>query len=88
LARWLPATPEDTALRAPDHHHFIAQRDRVRLRQGGVRVLVASQALKEDFDNGEPYVPFHGTTILLPERETERPLRQQLEWHNDTLYRG
>jgi putative restriction endonuclease len=52
------------------------------------RVLIASQALKEDFDNGEPYAPFHGTKILLPERETERPLREQLEWHNDTLYRG
>jgi NTP pyrophosphatase (non-canonical NTP hydrolase) len=29
----------------------------------------------DDFDNGEPYVPFHGTTILLPERETERSFR-------------
>jgi putative restriction endonuclease len=52
------------------------------------RVLVASKQLKEDFDNGEPYVPFHGTKILLPERETERPLRQQLEWHNNNLFRG
>jgi hypothetical protein len=35
-------------------------------------VLVATNQLKENFDNGEPYVPFHGTKILLPERETER----------------
>jgi putative restriction endonuclease len=52
------------------------------------RVLVASKQLRDDFDNGEPYAPFHGTTILLPERETERPLRQQLEWHNDTKFLG
>lgn len=52
------------------------------------RVLVASRALKDDFDNGEPYVPFHGTTIHLPERDAERPSRLQLEWHNETLYRG
>ncbi len=51
-------------------------------------MLVASKQLKDDFDNGEPYVPFHGTKILLPEREAERPLRQQLEWHNDSLFRG
>ena len=51
-------------------------------------VLVASQRLKDDFDNGEPYVPFHGTKILLPERESDRPSREQLEWHNDTLFRG
>jgi putative restriction endonuclease len=52
------------------------------------RVLVAKKQLKDDFDNGEPYAPFHRTKILVPEHETERPLRQQLEWHNDTLFRG
>lgn len=52
------------------------------------RVLVASKALKVDFDNGEPYAPYHGSTILLPDNEDERPSRQQLEWHNDTLFRG
>ncbi len=52
------------------------------------RVLVASRALKDDFDNGEPYVPFHGTTIRLPDRESERPSRLQLEWHNQTIYGG
>lgn len=52
------------------------------------RVLVASGKLKEDFDNGEPYVPFHGTKILLPDSESERPSREQLEWHNDTMFKG
>lgn len=52
------------------------------------RVLVAAGKLKKDYDNGEPYVPFHGTKILLPENESEQPSREQLEWHNDTVFRG
>lgn len=51
------------------------------------RVLVAANRLKEDFDNGEPYVPFHGTRIHVPERGSDRPLAEQLAWHNE-LYRG
>lgn len=52
------------------------------------RVLVASKKLKEDFDNGEPYVPFHGSKILLPKREVERPAQDLLEWHANTVFRG
>ena len=52
------------------------------------RVLVAAGKLKEDYDNGEPYVPYHGTKMLLPGNESERPSREQLEWHNDTIFRG
>ena len=52
------------------------------------RVLVAAQRLKEDFDNGEPYVPFHGASIHMPRSPLERPLAAHLAWHNETLYRG
>ncbi len=52
------------------------------------RVLVAKKQLKDDFDNGEPYWPLHNATIHLPARETERPAREFLEWHSDTMYRG
>ena len=52
------------------------------------RVLIAAQRLKEDFDNGEPYVPFHGTRIHIPEVRSEQPLAEQLAWHNETIYRG
>lgn len=52
------------------------------------RVLVASKKLKEDFDNGEPYVPFHGSKILVPAREVERPAPDLLEWHANTVFRG
>jgi putative restriction endonuclease len=37
------------------------------------RVLVASRALKDDFDNGEPYAPFHGAKILLQSARPNGP---------------
>jgi putative restriction endonuclease len=52
------------------------------------RVLVAKKQLKDDFDNGEPYVPFHGKAIHVPERAGERPARELLEWHSSTVFRG
>lgn len=52
------------------------------------QVLVAARRLKEDYDNGEPYVPFHGSMIHIPESAAERPLAEQLAWHNENLYRG
>lgn len=52
------------------------------------RVLVAAKRLKEDFDNGEPYVPFHGAAIHAPERSAGRPSAHQLRWHNETKYLG
>lgn len=52
------------------------------------RVLVAARSLKEDYDNGEPYVPFHGTFIHMPHSPSERPLAEQLAWHNESRYRG
>jgi putative restriction endonuclease len=52
------------------------------------RVLVAKKQLKEDFDNGEPYVPFNGKEIYVPERVGEQPASELLEWHADTVFRG
>ena len=50
------------------------------------RILVASKKLKDDYDNGEPYVPFHGSKILLP-ANSPNGLRDQLQY-NDILFRG
>ncbi|MCP3964083.1 MAG: HNH endonuclease [bacterium] len=47
-----------------------------------------SRGLKDDFDNGEPYYPYSGKTIVLPERPEHRPDRQLLEWHADEVFRG
>jgi HNH endonuclease len=46
-----------------------------------------SRLLKEEFDNGEPYYPLAGQEIWLPGRTEERPRRELLEWHSDTVFR-
>lgn len=51
-------------------------------------VLVASRALKEDFDNGEPYAPLHGTSLLGPGHSDDQPSSAQLVWHNEHRFRG
>ena len=53
----------------------------------GHRFLV-SQKLKEDFDNGEPYYPFHGGELWLPKQSDARPSREFLQWHADTVFKG
>ena len=50
------------------------------------RVLV-SPKLKDDFDNGEPYYRFNGSTITVPDRGELRPRRELLEWHSDIVFR-
>lgn len=47
-----------------------------------------SQRLKTEFDNGEPYFPFHGTEVWLPPDAQDRPNREFLEWHGDEVFRG
>ena len=47
-----------------------------------------SRLLKDDFDNGEPYYPFDGQEIWVPGRPEEKPRREFLEWHADTVFRG
>jgi len=46
-----------------------------------------SRRLKDDFDNGEPYYPFDGRPIGLPDRRGVRPAVEFLEWHGDTVFR-
>ncbi len=50
--------------------------------------FLASRKLKNDFDNGEEYLKLHGTKLWLPSRSEDRPQRQLLEWHADTVFRG
>ena len=44
--------------------------------------------LKKDFDNGEHYHQLDGSTIWVPRGADERPRRELLEWHADTVFRG
>lgn len=42
-----------------------------------------SRRIREEFDNGRDYYALHGLPLkVLPQRETERPAREFLEWHN------
>jgi putative restriction endonuclease len=45
-----------------------------------------SRRLKDDFDNGEPYMPFNGERIWMPGDPARQPNREALEWHADTLF--
>lgn len=49
-------------------------------------VFQVSRRLKVDFDNGEPYMPFHGKRIWMPGDPTRQPNREALEWHADKLF--
>lgn len=48
--------------------------------------FLVSRRLKDDFDNGEPYMPFHGQEIWLPRDLGCRPDRRALEWHADEVF--
>ena len=50
--------------------------------------FLVSPRLKRDFDNGEPYYQLSDKRIWLPGRDEDRPSREFLEWHADTVYRG
>ena len=48
----------------------------------------ASKRLREDFDNGEYYVQLSGGEIWIPRNEGDRPAKELLEWHADTIFLG
>ena len=47
-----------------------------------------SHRLRDEFDNGEHYYVFEGKEIWLPLSMWDRPCREGLEWHADTVFRG
>lgn len=50
--------------------------------------FLVSRRLKDDFDNGEPYLPFHGQRIWVPGDPASQPNRAALEWHGDVRFLG
>jgi putative restriction endonuclease len=46
-----------------------------------------SGRLKQDFDNGEHYFQFQGKQIWMPPQTEDRPNRDFLEWHADTVFK-
>ena len=47
-----------------------------------------SSRLRDEFHNGKHYYRFEGRAIWLPKTEAERPNREFLEWHGDSVFRG
>jgi len=47
-----------------------------------------SRRLKEDFDNGEPYLPYNEKPLARPGRQFALPAKEFLEWHGDAVFRG
>lgn len=47
-----------------------------------------SPRLKQDFDNGAHYYQMAGSSIWLPSGAEQRPSREALEWHADTVFLG
>ena len=48
--------------------------------------FLVSRRLKDDFDNGEPYMPFNDQRIWMPGDPARRPSREALEWHADAVF--
>jgi putative restriction endonuclease len=47
-----------------------------------------SPRLRTDFDNGEYYMSFDGCEVWVPRSPSDRPARDALEWHADTVFRA
>jgi putative restriction endonuclease len=47
-----------------------------------------SRKLKADFHNGEEYMQLAGSELWLPRAAEDRPNREFLEWHADTVFIG
>jgi putative restriction endonuclease len=67
--------------------HTLFDKGYMAIRPDNLTVMVSSK-LKEDYDNGEPYYPLRDKEIAKPVMEIDRPGREFLEWHVDTVYRG
>ena len=48
--------------------------------------LEVSARLKEHFQNGKTYYPFHGHDVSVPRRPADRPDPELLRWHNDNRF--
>ena len=48
--------------------------------------LLVSPRVRQEFGNGEQFYSRAGQPITLPRRITDRPAREALEWHIDTVF--
>jgi len=50
--------------------------------------IEVSRRIKEEFENGRDYYKYNGQLMRPPQNWMDRPSREYLTWHNETVYRG
>lgn len=50
--------------------------------------LEVSKRLRDEYENGRSYYPYHGKPVRLPARPADRPQAEFLEWHRANCYLG
>lgn len=79
------AVPNGLLLRQDMHTLF----DRGYLTINENYIVEISKRIKEDYGNGKEYYAYHGKKLLvLPDRISEWPARDFLQWHNEQIYVG
>lgn len=76
--------PDNGLLLRSDIHRLF-DRGYVTIQPDGT--FLVSKRLKEEWHNGRVYYELGGAAIRLPAIVSNRPAREFLEWHNDTVFR-
>jgi putative restriction endonuclease len=50
--------------------------------------LNLGKRLRADYGNGRVYEEFHGQSLHVPKRQSDRPAPELLRWHQDHVFRG
>jgi len=50
--------------------------------------LEVSRRIKEEFKNGKEYYAHHGVKIFIPSESIYRPSIENLQWHNENVFKG
>jgi putative restriction endonuclease len=50
--------------------------------------IEVSRRIREEFENGRDYYKYNGQPMRPPQNWIDRPSREHLAWHNETIYRG
>lgn len=51
-------------------------------------IFEVSRRIREDFENGRDYYALHGSRLIVPEDPKQRPDRNYLSWHNESVFLG
>ena len=79
-----PHSPENGLLLRSDLHTLF---DRGYITVTPDQIVMVSQRIKAEYDNGRDYYALDGRQIRLPARGFPPPSRDYLEWHADTVFK-